>query len=154
MEPAAVTLDNAYIAVKNIEKSHEREDKKRRQPRMFKYKVNDYVRISKHKGVFAKGYKQNWSNEIFKIIRARERQALPTYEIEDLSGEEIDGYFYEEKLTLVNKNIENEAYEIEQVLKTRGKGKNRQVFVKWVGYPAKFNSWIPASDVENIVKNI
>ena len=42
------------------------------------------------------------------------------------------------------------TYEVEKILKSRGKGKNREVFVKWLGYPAKFNSWIPASEVKDI----
>ena len=34
-----------------------------------KFKVGDHVRISKYKNVFAKGYKQNWSEEIFIISK-------------------------------------------------------------------------------------
>lgn len=151
MTPASVTLANAYIALNNIDKVHQRLDKKLR-PRPFKYKVNDYVRISKTKGAFEKGYESNYSDEIFKIIRVRQRQLLPTYELEDLSGEDIDGFFYEEELTLVNKNINTEEYEIEEVIRTKGKGKNKQVLVKWVGYPHKFNLWIPASNVVDIQK--
>ena len=30
-----------------------------------KFKVGDYVRISKYKNIFAKGYTSNWSDEIF-----------------------------------------------------------------------------------------
>ena len=32
-----------------------------------KFKVGDYVRISKYKNIFAKGYMPNWSEEIFII---------------------------------------------------------------------------------------
>lgn len=34
-----------------------------------KYKVGDWVRISKYKHVFEKGYTPNWTAEIFKIIK-------------------------------------------------------------------------------------
>ena len=30
-----------------------------------KFKVNDYVRISKYKNIFAKGYVRNWSEQVF-----------------------------------------------------------------------------------------
>ena len=30
-----------------------------------KFKVNDHVRISKYKNIFAKGYVPNWSEEVF-----------------------------------------------------------------------------------------
>ena len=32
-----------------------------------KFKVNDRVRISKYKNIFAKGYALNWSEEIFVV---------------------------------------------------------------------------------------
>ena len=32
-----------------------------------KFKVGDYVRISKYKNIFAKGYISNWSEEVFII---------------------------------------------------------------------------------------
>ena len=34
-----------------------------------KFKVDDRVRISKYKNIFAKGYTQNWSEEVFVIRR-------------------------------------------------------------------------------------
>ena len=62
--------------------------------------------------------------------------------------EELDGTFYNEELQKVIK--EDDVYEIEKILKRRGTGKNSEVFVKWLGYPAKFNSWIPAAQVKDI----
>ena len=32
-----------------------------------KFKVGDYVRISKYKNIFAKGYMPNWSEEVFVV---------------------------------------------------------------------------------------
>ena len=34
-----------------------------------KFKVGDYVRISKYKNIFAKGYTSNWSDEIFVVSK-------------------------------------------------------------------------------------
>ena len=36
-----------------------------------KFKVGDYVRISKYKNIFAKGYTQNWSEEVFVIKKVK-----------------------------------------------------------------------------------
>ena len=36
-----------------------------------KFKIGDYVRISKYKNIFAKGYMPNWSEEIFVISKIR-----------------------------------------------------------------------------------
>ena len=66
-----------------------------------KFKVGDYVRISKYKNVFAKGYKRNWSEEVFVISKIKNTVAW-TYVISDLSGEEIIGSFYEKELQKTN----------------------------------------------------
>ena len=62
-----------------------------------KFKVGDCVRISKYKNIFAKGYTQNWSAEVF-IIRKIKNTVVWTYVISDLNGEKIDGTFYEKEL--------------------------------------------------------
>ena len=37
-----------------------------------KFKVGDHVRISKYKNIFAKGYTQNWSEEVFVVSKIKE----------------------------------------------------------------------------------
>ena len=55
-----------------------------------KFKVGDYVRISKYKIIFAKGYTQNWSEEFFVVSKIK--KIIPqTYIISDLNGEPITG---------------------------------------------------------------
>ena len=113
----------------------------------YKFDVGDQVRICKMKRTFEKGYLPNFSKEIFTISQQIPRQP-PVYKLKDYDQEELDGTFYNEELQKVIK--EDDVYEIEKVLKKRGKGKNKEVFVKWLRYPAKFNSWIPASQVKDI----
>ena len=55
-----VVTDNTYI---NVKKEINDKDPK--------FKVGDYVRISKYKNTFAKGYTPNWSEEIFVINRIK-----------------------------------------------------------------------------------
>ena len=58
----------------------------------LKFKISDHVRISKYKNVFAKGYKPNWSEEIFIIKRIK--NTVPwAHAISDLHKEEIVGSF-------------------------------------------------------------
>ena len=62
-----------------------------------KFKGGDHVRISKYKNIFAKGYTQNWSKEIFTISKIKD--TFPwTYVISDLNGELITGSFYKKEL--------------------------------------------------------
>ena len=56
--------------------------------------IGDHVRTPKYKNIFAKGYTPNWSEDVFVIKKVK--NTVPwTYIINDLSGEEIIGTFYE-----------------------------------------------------------
>ena len=62
-----------------------------------KYALGDYVRISKEKARFEKGYTSNFSPEVFKI-RAVLNTIIPTYLLKDITekAEDLGGAFYEE----------------------------------------------------------
>ena len=111
--------------------------------RDFKFSVNDRVRISKAKKVFQRGYLPNWSEEIF-IIHERYPTNPPTYVIKDLKGEILEGKFYEEEIQKVIK-YSSDYWKVEKILKTRGKGANKEYFVKWSGFDNRFNSWVKAT---------
>ena len=83
--------DNTYI---DVTKEVNDEDPK--------FKVGDHVRTSKYKNIFAIGYTQNWSEEVFVVSKIK--NTVPwTYVINDLNGEEIIGTFYQKELQKSNK---------------------------------------------------
>jgi len=51
-----------------------------------KYNVGQHVRISKEKMKFAKSREQNFSTEIFRIIKLIQRTPRPVYELEYLNN--------------------------------------------------------------------
>jgi transposase InsO family protein len=110
-----------------------------------KLKVGDWVRISKARHVFAKGYEGNWTIEVFRVTDVEDTQP-PVYKIKDRMDEPLEGRFYEQELQRITKP---KSFGIEKILKTRKNGTRNEVFVQWLGYPTKFNSWIPASHVED-----
>ena len=69
------------------------------------------------------------------------KQGLNLYRVKDFLNEDIDGHFYEEEMQAVTKDIQS-VYKIEQVLKTPKRQGVKDLFVKWLGWPKKFNSWI------------
>lgn len=99
-----------------------------------KYNVGDHVRISKFRGVFDKHYKPNWSTEIFTIKKVHFTNPV-TYLLQDDNQQNIKGGFYELQLQKVK---HPDVYLVEKVLKHRG----NKLFVKWLGFDNKFNSWI------------
>ena len=97
-----------------------------------KSKVGFHVRISKYKNIFAKGYTQNWSEEVFIVSKIKDTVSW-TYVISDLNGEPITGSFYEKEL----QKTSQKKFIIGKVIKR----KDDKLFVKWKGYNNSFNSW-------------
>lgn len=113
-------LKSAYNHIKSFKKPNLR--------------VGTYVRISKHKHQFEKGYTPNWTTEIFKIKSIRITNPT-TYLLEDYEGNPIQGCFYREELLPTKySNI----YLIERIIKSKGD----KVYVKWLGFSNQHNSWI------------
>lgn len=114
------------------------------------FKIGDKVRIKLDKPIFRKGYQQSFSNEVFEIYRTYKDVHGPTvYYLIDANDEVIDGPFYYQELIEVRKS-DDDTYKIEQILKRRGKGKNREVLVKWWNHPINQASWIKESDVKKL----
>lgn len=104
-----------------------------------KFNIGDKVRISKVKGTFEKGYLPNFSEETF-VIYEKLARTPPVYRIKDELGEPIEGIFYEPEIQKVT--VIDDVYVIEKILKTKKTRGVKQYFVKWRGYPNKFNSWV------------
>lgn len=113
----------------------------------YAFNIGDQVRISKLKKLFDKGYLPNWSEEIFTVSKRIPRNP-PVYKLKEFDGDELDGTFYKQELQRVQTKGSDETYKIEKILKTRKRGRNVEYFVKWLGYPDKYNSWINKNNVE------
>ena len=107
--------------------------------------VGEIVRLvgSARSSVFHKGYTQQNTHELFRIKSVKHKNHPRTYLLEDLSGEPIQGIFYEPELVL---SALPESYDIKILRSRKNKGK-KQYFVSWLGYPTSFNSWIDANDI-------
>ena len=111
-----------------------------------KFKVGDYVRIAGLRNKFKRSYFQNYSNEVFQIHSILRNLPTPRYRISNFyGGELIQGTFWPNELVKFNFNDETE-WRIEKILDRRkiGKGKRKQteILVKWLGWPDSYNSWI------------
>ena len=66
-----------------------------------KYEKGDLVRIAKHDEKFRKGFKQNYTDEVFTILKIT-TVSPPTYNLIDADNVIIEGKFYEPDLVQVN----------------------------------------------------
>ena len=64
------------------------------------FEIGDRVRISKYDLPFCKGYKPQFTREVFEIVAIATRKP-PTYTIKDEQGEFIQGKLYQKELIKV-----------------------------------------------------
>lgn len=135
MTPSDVTEQNRSKVLYNIRKSH-RIIKSLQKP----YHIGQQVRISRKKNLFEKGATSNFSEEIYKICKVKKTPQGYVYYLKDTAGEKITSIFYHYELTPA---VLGDLFNIE-VLKTRinKRTNKKEYFVKWIGYPNKFNSWV------------
>lgn len=104
-----------------------------------KFKIGDYVRISRYKHIFEKGYTPNFTTEIFKVKTIQNTNPV-TYILEDYQGQSIKGGFYEKEL--LKAHYIND-YLIEKILQKKGD----KIYVKWLGFSSDHNSWIKKNSI-------
>lgn len=139
---AAEKAANQTELIANVRAYYEKALNKRKTP---KFKVGDQVSIQKLGSVFAKGYHQVFTDHLYKIAEVHAALPIPMYSLVDYDGtEKIEGRFYENELQLADYDV----FKVESVLDNRVNSKGqREVFVKWKGWPEKYNSWQPEKNI-------
>ena len=56
--------------------------------------------------------------------------------------------WYDSELLPLEIDPDTMSFEIDKILKRRGSGENKEVFVSWKKHPRKFNQRIPDRDLE------
>ena len=103
-----------------------------------KFKISDFVRISKYKNIFANVFTLNCSEEVFVIKKVKKL----------CQGHMLLMIFMEknffERFTKKNcKKTNQKEFRIEKVIKR----KDDKLCVKWKGHNNSFNSWIDKKDI-------
>ena len=117
----------------------------------IKYKAGQLVRLSHLRSKFTRAYDQQFTQELFKVVQGYIRDGVVVYTLQDYDNDPIKGSFYQSELQPVIEE-KNKFYRIDKILKERGKGKNKQYFVSYKGWPSKFNSWVKNNAVKDILK--
>ena len=118
-----------------------------------KYKKGKFVKLFQKKGAFTKGYVQNVTKEYFEIYYVDRKLSKDRYYLKDLAGDKILGSFYEEYLVPFQPS-DGAVFKIDPNHKDFKRKNIRgipHIFVKWYGWPTKFNQWVPVNDVEHLL---
>lgn len=132
---------------KSVKKEVKTEKKKLPKRIPFKFKVGDHVRISHLKYAFQRDFQQKWTEEVFIVNQRIIREGIPLYKLKDYANDPIEGTFYGPELQKVNKTMD-EIWRIDKVIKKRKRGGKTELFVSWLGWPKKFNSYILESTLQ------
>jgi len=134
MTPVSVVKDNEKTVFNTLYKTTQ-------DPKIvYRYDVGDTVRISKVKARFQKGYEQTFTDEYF-VIAQRLSRYPPVYKLKDYGGDTVQGTFYEKELQKVIVDKKKE-FKIERIIDRKREGSKNMLFVKWMGWPDAFNSWV------------
>ena len=117
MKPVDVTTDSY---------AEYNEDSNEKYPKL---KVGDHVRISKYEKNFAKGFTQDWSEDVFVFTKIKDT-VLWTYVISDLSSEKITSFYQKNYKNLVKKNAEQKKCLKEKVINCMSNGKDMMIHIK------------------------
>merc|ERR1712029_1132511 len=85
----------------------------------------------------------------FVIHKVLKNLPVIRYELKDLNGDRIIGSYFQEELVLYTPKS---FYKI-NIIAEKGQGKAKKFLVNWDGWPAIYNQWILASDIENFDTN-
>ena len=112
-----------------------------------KFRVGDRVRVkilAKKIGSDARAYNPQFKGEYFEVVDINDRMMVPMYKIRSLNtGEVIQDRFYANEL----QKIVGDVFKVERVIRTRGRGRNKQLLIKWQFFDEQHNSWEPEANI-------
>lgn len=141
MRPVDVTGKNAEVVWQRIYGDEVNLVAKHR------FQIGQTVRLAKEKTVFRKGYKNTYTEEIFRIKKLLFKDP-PAYIIEDLAGEELDSVVYESELVAYNKP--DDYFLVDHIVRSRRRGNKTEYLIRFKNYGPKFDQWVSAKDLKDV----
>ena len=115
---------------------------------IFKFKVNDVVRVVGYKHVFRRAYQEQNTQELYKVgVSSQSNKAQ--YELKTWDNQPVLGRFYNEELVKV-KVSDDTVYKIEKIVSRKTRNKQKGYIVRWLGWPARYDSWVSETELKDI----
>ena len=132
---------NAYLvrtntklkSVKNTRKKPHSTTRKMYKRPVYKFKINDRVRISRLKTPFLREASEKWTGEIFIISHRYLRDNIPVYKLKEFDQTPLLGTYYTQELQKVNISS-SKVFKVSSILsKRKVNGKLRCSFLGKTG---------------------
>ena len=152
----AADEENHPLIFKKLLKKYAADNRKKyiKNQQPSKLRKGQIVKLFKKKGLFARGYTQNVTKEYFKIYHVDRRLSKDRYYLKDLMGEKVIGSFYKEYLVPFIPPRDGGEYKIDPKFNDFKKKMIRgvpHIWVKWLGWPIKFNQWVPEANIRHLL---
>ena len=117
----------------------------------YHFRITDVVRISLDDGdpLTHKGYRINWSNEVYSIQRRRMLEGVDYYWLKTSKNEVMENSFHYSELQKVIVP-EDKVFKISKIIKRKRIGREMWCYVNWTGFSNRENSWIRQRDIVDI----
>lgn len=145
MAPSQVSLENERQVFRNLYGKKNMLEILRGKKLKPKFEVGDTVRQRYDPKVFDKGYRQKWTDIVYKVKQVINKFNQPQYILEN-RGHPLKRRFYADELQKVIVD-ENTVWDIEKILRRRVRNNRVEALVKWSGHPHEDNSWITLDSV-------
>ena len=139
--------------LKRYAKFDKKKYSKNKKPAQFK--KGQIVKLFRKKGAFTKGYTQNVTKEYFEIYHIDRKLSKDRYYLKDLAGDKVLGSFYEDYLVPFQPPANGAVFDLDPNHKDFKRKNIRgvpHIFVKWLGWPKKFNQWVPVNQVQHLLR--
>lgn len=87
--------------------------------------------------------------QVFKVDDVNLKKRVVRFQLVTVEGELVAGLAYPWEIIKIQFDPDQD-FVIEKIVKRRGRGKNAQALVKWLGYPASHNKWILLSSLKKL----
>ena len=148
--------ENHALIYDKLLRKYMKDDRKKyiKDKKLPKFRKGDIVKIFKKKGIFTRGFNQSVTKEYFTIYHIDRRLSKDRYYLKDLMGERIIGSFYSEYLVPFTPPTDGGEYRIDPNFRDFKRKRIRgvpHIWVKWLGWPSKFNQWVPETDIQHLL---
>ena len=113
----------------------------------YKYEVGDVVRINYFREAFAKDFEEQNSTMLYFISSRYTRSHVHRYTLKDQLNRPRPASYTQSQLQITRDVGEQTVYRIEEVLHYKRIEGQLYGYVKWLNYPAQFNSYVAAADI-------
>lgn len=121
----------------------------KRYEKEYRFDLGAIVRLTKVRHAFTREYSITNTHELYLISSRKKMDGISMYTVKSLSGEDLDGFFYDDELVLVSEPLRK--YKIKEVLDSKYAESGEKYFkVNWTGYGERNCTWLSEAELGEV----